>query len=152
MRKNRTGAVKKLVYPVLLATALFTGFGNMPLYKRYYISAVPGLGWSSDFYVNLYIHYVCGALLLALAVYCGIVYLKKRGAAGPLTATGTLRTLALGLSLMTGILLAVRNLSGITFTFAAQITVAFTHLTTAIVLLLATVGCRVLKRPWTRPF
>lgn len=148
MPKSITVSVLKRLYPVALAVALFTGFGNMPIYKRYYISDIPGFWWSSNFYVNLTIHYISGALLVGLAVYFGFIYLKTHPSNDRLTTAGMLRAVLLGLSLLTGILLAIRNLSGINFGFGVQMFVVFAHLAMALTLMVLSVGCFIFKSPW----
>ena len=55
-----------LISGIMLA---FSGFGQMPLYKRYYISDIPGMAWSADFYITHLVHYVFSALLLGIAAY-----------------------------------------------------------------------------------
>ena len=95
MNPNRADRFLRRLYPLALLVALFTGFGNMPVYKRYYVSAVPGLGWSSNFYVNIYIHYIAGGVLLAIAAYFLVVYLKMRLDNGRLTITGDATQLVL---------------------------------------------------------
>lgn len=55
---------------------LFSGFGQMPLYKRYLVDQIPGLGWSSNFHVTLSIHYVA-ALGLIFVAFFYITYLLK---------------------------------------------------------------------------
>ncbi len=47
----------------------FTGFGQMPIYKRYFIDQLPGLGWSSNFLVTLNIHYIAAAALIFISIY-----------------------------------------------------------------------------------
>jgi len=64
------------LYRICAGMAIFTGFGNMPLYGRYYVGDVPGLGWSSNFMVNVQVHYVAGAVLVALGIYAAIVYAR----------------------------------------------------------------------------
>jgi hypothetical protein len=129
---------------------LFTGFGNMPIYKRYYISNLPGLGWSSNFYINLNVHYIVGALLLIVAVYFLVLHLRSRRPDGRLTTSGKLRAVAFGLALMTGIALAVRNLSGVNFYFGLQMAVTLLHLGMAMFLLVLSIGSGILKKRWTR--
>ncbi|MBM7854587.1 formate dehydrogenase gamma subunit [Desulfohalotomaculum tongense] len=52
---------------------IFSGFGQMPVYKRYMIDQLPGLAWTSDFSINLLIHYTAaGVLIFAVAYH--IVY------------------------------------------------------------------------------
>ena len=46
-----------------------TGFGQMPIYKRYYMADIPGFGWLANFYTTRYVHYLGAALLLALLSY-----------------------------------------------------------------------------------
>jgi hypothetical protein len=150
MTKNKVDNVLKRLYPVALTIALFTGFGNMPIYKRYYISAIPGLEWSGNFYINLNIHYGCGVVLLGLAVYFSLIYLKTSTSTDRLTATGLLRAVFFGLSLLTGILLAIRNLAEINFDFGSQMIVVFMHLGTAMILLVLSIGCAVVSSPWRR--
>ena len=43
-----------------------TGFGQMPIYKRYYLSDIPGFGWLANFWTTRYVHYAGAALLLAV--------------------------------------------------------------------------------------
>ncbi len=148
MTKNIAYNALKRLYAVALTIALFTGFGNMPIYKRYYISSIPGMGWSGNFYINLNIHYISGFVLLGLAVFFSLVYLKTGTSKDRLTATGLLRTAFLGLSLLTGILLAIRNLAGINFGFGAQMVVIFMHLGFAIILMVLSIGCGVVRSPW----
>ena len=57
---------------VLLSGAFRPGvfrFRQMPIFKRYYLADIPGLAWTADFYITLYIHYVAAALFIGLSVY-----------------------------------------------------------------------------------
>lgn len=47
----------------------FTGFGQMPVYKRYFVDQLPGLGWSSDYLITLNIHYYAAMVLIFISVY-----------------------------------------------------------------------------------
>ncbi len=47
----------------------FSGFGQMPIYKRYFIDQIPGLGWSSDFIITLHMHYWAAAALIFISAY-----------------------------------------------------------------------------------
>lgn len=150
MTKNKAASVLKRLYPVALAIALFTGFGNMPIYKRYYISAIPGMGWAGNFYINLNVHYISGIILLGLAGYFSLIHLKTGTSKDRLTITGVLRAVFIGLSLLTGILLAMRNLSEINFGFGVQMVVVFIHLGISMILLVLSIGCGVVRSPWRR--
>lgn len=52
---------------------LFTGLGCLPLYKRYYISEIPGFGWTADFYNVTLVHYVASIVFLSAVIF-HIVY------------------------------------------------------------------------------
>jgi cytochrome b subunit of formate dehydrogenase len=52
---------------------IISGFGQMPMYKRYYIADLPGLGWSADYSITLLVHYLA-AMVLFFAVTFHLVY------------------------------------------------------------------------------
>ncbi|ADK85386.1 iron-sulfur cluster-binding protein [Desulfarculus baarsii DSM 2075] len=60
------GALIKVLYGLAVLAAAFSGLGQMPLTKRYYIADLPGMAWSADFYRLSELHYVAVALLAAL--------------------------------------------------------------------------------------
>ena len=47
----------KYSYVAILSFLTLSGFGQMPIFKRYYIADIPGLGWLAKFYITHYIHY-----------------------------------------------------------------------------------------------
>lgn len=53
---------------------IFSGFGELPMYKRYMVTQIPGLGWAGDFYINLYIHYLAGIVFVSVMVFHGIFH------------------------------------------------------------------------------
>ncbi len=48
---------------------LLTGMFQMPMAGRYYITSVPGLMWSGDYIVSLYIHYAASVVLIAASAF-----------------------------------------------------------------------------------
>ena len=38
----------KILYILTLIFMALTGFGQMPIYNRYYMSDIPGLGWLAE--------------------------------------------------------------------------------------------------------
>jgi formate dehydrogenase gamma subunit len=48
---------------------LFTGLGCLPLYKRYYITEIPGFGWTSDFYNVTMVHYIASVVFVAGVIF-----------------------------------------------------------------------------------
>lgn len=57
---------------------LFTGLGCLPLYKRYYITEIPGFGWTGDFYFVTLVHYIAAVVFVA-GVFFHIFYHGIRG-------------------------------------------------------------------------
>lgn len=57
---------------------IFSGFGQMPMYKRYYITAIPGLGWSGDFELTLIMHYVTAIIFVAAVVFHLVYHLGMK--------------------------------------------------------------------------
>lgn len=48
---------------------IFTGIGQMPMYKRYMVDQLPALGWTSNYSITLAIHYWAAAALVLAVVY-----------------------------------------------------------------------------------
>lgn len=47
----------------------FSGFGQMPMYKRYGLADLPGMAWTADYHLTLTVHYLAGALLTFAVVF-----------------------------------------------------------------------------------
>lgn len=48
---------------------LFSGFGQMPIYKRYWITKIPGLQWSGNYEISLALHYVAAAVFIGVIIF-----------------------------------------------------------------------------------
>lgn len=48
---------------------LFSGFGQMPIYRRYWVAKIPGLQWSGDYRISLMVHYVAAAFFIGVALF-----------------------------------------------------------------------------------
>jgi len=48
---------------------LFTGFGQLPVYKRYMLIQVPGFGWASDFILHFKIHMAAAAIFTFAGIF-----------------------------------------------------------------------------------
>ncbi|MFZ5564950.1 MAG: hypothetical protein ACOZBW_12945 [Thermodesulfobacteriota bacterium] len=136
------------IYRIAAGVVIFTGFGNMPLYGRYYVSDVPGLAWSGNFLSNVLVHYVAGAVLTGLAVYAVIVYTGLRAGGVRLTTSGLLRVIFLLLALLSGGVMAAKNLPAVTVGFPLMPVLNFFHLFTAMVFVFFSLGCVVSRRRW----
>lgn len=68
-RHNRVIRFVHWTTALSIGLLFFTGFGQMPVYKRYNVDQIPGLEWSSDFLVTLHIHYLAAAALVFISFY-----------------------------------------------------------------------------------
>jgi len=68
----RHSAVELIEHWVLALSGLlllFSGFGELPMYKRYMVTEIPGFSWAGDFYVNLKIHYLAAIVFIGVVVF-----------------------------------------------------------------------------------
>ena len=151
-KNPRLGGGVKALYIISLAVLIFSGFGQMPIFKRYYLADLPGMAWSADFFTTLTMHYIAGAVFLGLVAY----YLISRGLARSLwplkSGTAWTRGILLLVLILTGALLAARNISGVYVPPNLIIATVFTHLAaTMIFLLLAATWFRFNKNKDQQP-
>ncbi len=148
---DRSKTPNRAVRYVYLITVFFltlTGFGQMPIFKRYYIADIPGFGWLAQFYVTHYIHYLGAILILALVTYMIIDYLILQKKRIRLTASGYVRGTILAGILVSGLLLVIRNLAGSRFAPGFIILLDLAHLGLVMAFLMAAGYCLVRKRRW----
>jgi hypothetical protein len=111
--KQNLSAGPKWLYVALLAVLTFTGFGQMPIFNRYYITSIPGFGWTGDFFNTLNVHYLAAGVFLGLVVW----YLVTRAAAGtlwpPKDGPSWVRTGLLALVVLSGFVLLARDMTGV---------------------------------------
>ncbi len=127
----RAHAAQKYLKPTYL-TLLFimglTGFGQMPIFKRYYIADIPGLGWLANFYATHYIHYLGAIVLLALFFYATGVYLGLLRRRFQLTWAAYIRIVLLTLIALTGVFRVLKNLPDVVFSPLFTMVIDITHL------------------------
>ena len=125
-----------------------SGFGQMPVFKRYYIADIPGLGWLARFYVTHYLHYLGAILLLALVAYLSVDFLVQKKKKMRLTPSGYLRgTILIGI-LVSGGMLVIRNLAGTRFSPEFIIWLDLTHLGLVMLFLVVAAFCLVTGKRW----
>ena len=138
----------RYVYLISVFLLTLTGFGQMPIFKRYYIADIPGLGWLAQFYVTHYIHYLAAVLFLALAAYLIVDHLILQKKQLRLTASGYVRGAILAGIMVSGLFLVIRNLSGSRFAPEFIIFLDLAHLGLVMSFLLAGAYCLIRKRRW----
>ncbi len=149
---------RRMVYGLTLFFIALSGFAQMPIFKRYYIADIPGLGWLAQFYVTHAIHYAMAALLMGFCVYVALDYFFGRRNSGTkkfqitrntrITAPARVKIAALFGLILTGCFMVVKNLSGIYFPHGVVIGLDLLHLAFAMVLLGATAYTLVRRRSW----
>ena len=138
-----------------MATAFMlalSGFAQMPIFKRYYIADIPGLGWLAQFYVTHLIHYIAAIVFLGLLAYAVTYYLAALRGTWRITASGYLRGILLLGILVTGVPRVVKNFEGYYFSSGMIIFLDLLHVAAVMAFLLVGFYCLVRRRPWvTRP-
>jgi len=142
---------RKRFYVALLVVMAFTGFGQMPIFKRYYIADIPGLGWSADYYVTHYIHYVGAAVLLGLLAYWIVDFLLSGRRQFHLTRSAYVRVAFLAGIVITGIFRVLKNLPDVVFSPGFTMFIDIAHLGFMMLYLLAALVFLIAKSGWTRP-
>jgi len=144
-RKNNV----RYLYLLTVFFITLSGFGQMPIFKRYYIADIPGLGWLAKFYITHYIHYICAALLIGFSAYIITGYIMSGRKKSKLTVTGYLRgVLIIGL-IATGIPLVIRNFDGYIFSHNLIIFLDLSHLALVMLFLFTSLYCLIFKKKWT---
>ena len=141
--------IMHFIYVLSVFLMALTGFGQMPIYKRYYLSDIPGFGWLANFWTTRYVHYAGAAILLALVTYIIVQYVGIHRSQRKVSWSGYLRgALLLGIAL-TGILFVVKNFP--VFVFAPEFIIALnlSHLGFVMLFLLINLYCLVFKEQWT---
>jgi hypothetical protein len=141
--------VVRWAYPAILFLMALTGFGQMPIYRRYYVSDIPGLGWLANFWTTRYVHYAGAVLLLALLAYAAVEFVGDRRYRRQLTPSGIVRVALLGMITVTGILFVVKNFSIYVFSPAFIVFLDLCHLGSVMAFLLVSLYCLVFKKRWT---
>ena len=127
---------------------VLTGFGQMPVFKRYYVADIPGLGWLAQFYVTHYLHYLGGAILLLLIGYWVVSWLLERSPHERLSPWGSFRLILLSVILLTGLLLAVKNFNGYFYPPAVIIAFDLIHLGLVMIWLFTGLAGLILRKRW----
>jgi hypothetical protein len=150
MKRRGQNIVFRWLFLIAIWVTMFTGFGNMPLYRRYYVTDLPGMGWAGNFFANVYVHYISGAVVLTLSVYFFLSYFSLRGKGVRLTSMGVARTAILALGLVSGVFMALKNLPEFQFSFNMAMILNFLHLGMAMLFLLMALVCFIGRRKWVR--
>jgi len=138
----------RIAFALTLFLSTLTGFAQMPIFKRYYIADLPGLGWLAEFYITFALHYVSATALIAIGSYLVVHYLLMGRKEVRISPFGSIRTILLGLILATGVLLVFRNLPGYRYSPEFVVALDFSHLGLVVVFLIVTLVGRLMGKRW----
>jgi hypothetical protein len=136
------------IYTATFAVMGFTGFGQMPIFKRYYIADIPGMAWAADFYLTHRIHYLGAIFLFAFVTYVALDYLLTGRGTRKLTASAYIRIALLGGLIITGIFRVLKNLPDVTFSPNFTLFIDLSHLGFMMVYLLTALFFLIIKSGW----
>lgn len=138
----------RLFLCALLFTAL-TGLAQMPIFKRYRIADLPGLGWLADFFITYFLHYVSAAILLAISVYVLTDYVLNRSKFR-VTVLGYARVAVLFMIFISGFILVFRNMPGYRFSPGFVISLDFAHLGFMLLYIIAALAALITRQKWLK--
>jgi hypothetical protein len=137
----------RIIYGLLLFFITLTGFAQMPIFKRYYIADIPGLGWLAQFYLTHSLHYILASCLITLAAFWVVDALLNRKTGGGFSRLGLIKAGCITGLILTGGFMVVRNLPGIYFSHISIHIMNLAHLGFCMVLLAVSVlGLVIQKR------
>jgi hypothetical protein len=138
------------LFAFLFAVMAFTGFGQMPIFKRYFIAEIPGMGWSADYFLTHTIHYLGATAMLALFAYLAADYALSLRGSYRLSPAGWVRVLVLAGLVGTGAFRVAKNLPDVTFAPGFTMFIDISHLGLMMLYLTAAGLFTVTGRGWLR--
>ena len=149
-RQETDQPILRYGYMLILFFLALSGFGQMPIFKRYYIADIPGLGWLAKFFVTHYIHYIGAILVMALLAYILVGYLLLDRKRRTITVSGYIRGGLLGTIIMTGVFLVLRNLDGFWLPPGFIVFLDVMHLGLVMAFLMVALYCLIFRKRWTQ--
>lgn len=136
-------------YMTLLLFMALSGFGQMPIFKRYYVADLPGLGWLAQFYVTHYMHYVGAAALLAIGAYYLTRYVVAERSRRRISPYGVIQGVIMLTIVMTGALRVIKNYEGYYLSSGLIVFLDILHLSAVMLFLLVGLWGLIARKRWT---
>jgi len=149
-QSNSQNRSLRFMYVLTVCLMALTGFGQMPIYKRYYLSDIPGLGWLANFWTTRYVHYAGAALLLAIVVYLLVEHVILMRTRRKISPSGYLRGILLLGIVLTGVLFVIKNFPVFVFSPEFIIALNLSHLSLVMIFLLVNLYCLSFRKQWTK--
>ncbi|MBW2655196.1 MAG: hypothetical protein JRC91_09780 [Deltaproteobacteria bacterium] len=143
-----TGKLRRYIYVLTLFFITLSGFGQMPIFKRYYIADIPGLGWLAQFYVTHIIHYAAASVLIALVLYILFDFIFNGSGLNRITGSGYLKIVILAGLIVSGGLMVFKNLPGVYYGHTTIIVLDLVHLSLCMMLLCVSLYTLIWEKKW----
>lgn len=134
MNKRALPLWQGVFFKILVLVLAISGLAQMPIFKRYYIADIPGLGWLAQFYVTHLVHYVAAVLFLALVGYFLGRYVFEWRLSGRLRAWAWVRVFLFAVIISTGAMRVAKNLPDVHFSPTTTMLLDWIHLFAAVLL------------------
>ena len=120
------------LYRLFIGALGLTGMSQLPIFKRYYLADIPGLGWLDDFILTHQLHYLLAIpflLLVGWRVGWWLVMHRPRLAPGRMAGAWIMAIL-----IISGMLRVIKNLPALTLDANTIIALELVHLFAAMAL------------------
>ena len=142
------GRAARGLYGIAVGLALFSGMGQMPIYKRYYLTDLPGMAWAGDFIILSDLHYLAAALLLGLLAWRLALDIRAAGGLWSWGPRGWWGWTLLGLLAASGGAKAIYNY-GVFIPPALFMLITFIHMGSAMAFMFSGLVSLLMKRKQT---
>lgn len=122
------------LYLFAMTMLAFTGMMQLPLAKRYYLTEVPGMAWTGDFFFTHKLHYMFAVLLLFIVGLVAVHWLLEWKDRLVFSSLGKSRVVVMGVLIVSGGLRVYRNFPEVTLSPAMVTTIEWAHLISAMIM------------------
>ncbi len=147
---NTNEKIVRYLYMITIVFLVLSGFGQMPIFKRYYIADIPGFEWLAQFYVTHAMHYIFAAILLALSIYVVSDHFLDKRKDRRITKTGFFKSVMLLGLMVTGAFMVYKNLPGVFFSHVTIIILDLTHMGLCMILIFHSLYTVIAGKRWAR--
>ncbi len=130
--------ILKLVYLISMLFLVITGFGQMPIFKRYYIADIPGLAWLAHFYTTHILHYLSAMVLTGLIFYIVFDTIFNKEKSIKLVPSVSAKLVMILVLIITGVPMMIKNFTGTPFSPNLIIVLDLTHILFCIIFIIYT--------------
>lgn len=78
LRQSLSNRVVHWVTAISIFSLIISGFGQMPMYKRYNFTKLPNAEWLGDYSITLIMHYIGAVILILIVFYHIFVHLFSK--------------------------------------------------------------------------